>query len=383
MFFLVRWVLGFGQGLVATRDDAPAEPSSTRQSTRTSTSSLKGASTCSRHSLHVTITSAPLVQDVLAAATCIRTTSLPPVFVLKHTAVDTEVLDAVPAIDTPNTHSDAQDIPLQRKERVYESIKTAHLDPRSCSALDDTAQEHVWPDSYDANVKIPQKPTDTPECTAIIMNLETMNLLDALYAEPGAVVWEPDVRGAPYIALTPADESWDECEDRFSNQLNVQWVGPYLHVPLSIPAFSPPSRFADSVRITLEQAPYQALFAQRHAYKAVAYVAALAGESIRAFYEDPAALRRLDALGPCVWTDPAAPLLEAYRQCLMVTILESSNPFAVPHIVITAALPNAPFDAEAGVVPQQDTSLLYVPVWSYIADLLDEQEDQAEAKAER
>ncbi|KAJ6515642.1 hypothetical protein C8R45DRAFT_957196 [Mycena sanguinolenta] len=397
MFFFVRWVLGFGKGLVATRDDAPTEPPATRQSTRTSTSTLKGTSTCSRHSLHVTITSAPHVQDVLAAATCIRTTSLPPVFVLKHTAVDLEVLDAVSSNSTPNTHSDAQNIPLQHKERVY-AAETQRLDARSCSALDDTLKEQVWGDGNDANVKILQKPTDAAECTAIIMDLETMNLLDALYSEPGAVVWEPDVPGAPYIALTPADESWDDCEDRYSNQLRVQWVGPYLHVPFSIPAFSPygpteplseeqetpvpvfsPSRFADSVRITLEQAPYQALFVQRHAYKAVAYVAALVGESIRAFYDDPAALRRLDALAPCVWTDPAAPLLKAYRQHLMVTILESENPFSVPHIVVTAALPNMPLDAEAAVVPQQDTSLLYVPMWSYLADLLAEQE---EAKAE-
>ncbi|KAJ7232204.1 hypothetical protein B0H12DRAFT_194457 [Mycena haematopus] len=166
----------------------------------------------------------------------------------------------------------------------------------------------------------------------------------------------------------------------FSPYGPTQPIHEVQEIPVGV--FSP-SRFADSVRITLEQLPYQALFTQRHTYKAVAYVAALAGASIRAFYDHPAALRRLDALGPCAWSDPGAPLLEMYRRCIMATILESANPFAVPHIVVSGTLPNAPWDAEAAAVPRQDDSLLYVPVWSYIADLLDEQEEQeAQADAE-
>ncbi|KAF8195638.1 hypothetical protein K438DRAFT_1760575 [Mycena galopus ATCC 62051] len=400
MFFIVRWVLAIGNVLVATRDagtDAPQTPLSTRQRTRRRTSSLKGTPTCSRHTLHVTITSAPHVQDVLAAATCIRPASPAPVFVLKHTTIDHDAYLSKSDPELPTAHLNApQDVP-QRKERVHSSAEAGPSSVRSCEALDNRQEEQVWCDVYDANVKILQKPTNGPECTAIIMDFETTQLLDALYSEPGAVLWEPDVPGAPYIALTPADESWDEFTDRCSNQPIPQWIGPYLHVPLAMPAFSPygptqspladtempipvfsPSRFADSVRVALEQVPYQALFAQRHAYKAVAYVAALVGESIRAFYEDPAALGRLDALDQCAWTDPGAPVLEMWRRCLMVTIFESENPFAVPHIVVTGTLPNAPWDVEAATLPEQDTkNLLYVPVWSFIADLLEEQEEEA------
>ncbi|KAF7352584.1 hypothetical protein MVEN_01223900 [Mycena venus] len=389
MFSIMQRVLAV---LAATRDDAPPMPPSTRQRTRTSTSSLKGAATCSRHSLHVTITSAPHVHDVLAAATCVR------VRTIEHD----EPLSPKVTI--------AQDIPLSRTDarvgRVYESADEGSvLDASSREAVVATKEPRRDSNHHDANLQILQKPTVTPECAAIISDLETMELLDYLCSEPGAIIWDPDVPGAPYLALTPADETWDEFTDRCSNQPIPQWVGPYLRVPLLAPAFSPygptepphdsitemlplpipvfsPSRFARSVCMTLKQAPYQALFTQRHAYKAVAYVTALVGTSVRAFYDAPSVLARLDALGAFAWSDPAAPLLEMYRNCFMVTIFESEHACAgVPHIVVSGTLPNAPWDVEPAELPVQDESMLYVPAWSYIAELLEEQEQEAEACA--
>ncbi|KAJ7232203.1 hypothetical protein B0H12DRAFT_194456 [Mycena haematopus] len=102
MLTFMCWMLAIGKRPFATRDDAPTMPPATRQRTRKRTSSLKGTSTCSCHSLHVTITSAPHVQDVLAAATCVRTASLPPVFVLKHTAAN---LDASPSMSASSSTS--------------------------------------------------------------------------------------------------------------------------------------------------------------------------------------------------------------------------------------------------------------------------------------
>jgi hypothetical protein len=63
----------------------------------------------------------------------------------------------------------------------------------------------------------------------------------------------------------------------------------------------------------------------------------------------------------------------------MVAIFESENAFATPHIVVSAALPNAEWDVDPSVLPDQDESLLCVGVWSYISDLLQEQEEEADA----
>ncbi|KAJ6539583.1 hypothetical protein B0H19DRAFT_1269888 [Mycena capillaripes] len=390
MFSFIRKALAIGRLLAATRDDAPHDAPTTASHTRqrvqaTWTASLKGEATCSRRSLVVTVTSAPHVHDVLAAATSIRAPASVPVFVLKHTTTEEDDDDEVIASDAPRKRDASQG--------VY------FVDELLCIRT----QAQVWGDvnTYDAPgaVEILHNSDtldDTPECTAL-MFMQTIDLLHALYQEPGTVVWDPVLPGLPYIVLTPADESWDEFADRCSNQPIPQWVGAYLHVPLAPPVFSPfgpteplrddreivpvfsPSRFTASVCMALEQAPYQALFAQRHAYKAVAYVAALVGGSVRVFYDDPAELQRLDQLCVFVWTDPAAPLLEMWRGCFMITILESENPFAgVPHIVVNGTLPNAPWDVEPVLVPEQDEGLLSVPVWSYIRELLEEgDEDDA------
>lgn len=110
-----------------------------------------------------------------------------------------------------------------------------------------------------------------------------------------------------------------------------------------------------------------------------AYVACLAGSSLREYYDDPTVLKHLDQLYVFAWSDPAAPLLEVWRGCFMISIYESAHPFArVPHIVINGTLPNAPWDTEAAVVPEQDERFLTVPMWTYM-DSAEEQEEEVDA----
>ncbi|KAJ7498677.1 hypothetical protein FB451DRAFT_6259 [Mycena latifolia] len=225
-------------------------------------------------------------------------------------------------------------------------------------------------------------------------SIESADLLAALYNEPGAVVWESAVPDVPHIVFTPADEAWDDFAGRCSNQPNQQWVGPYLHVPLAISPFSPfgptdpprkfalpvtvfsRSRFAASVSLSLNHTPSQALFAQKRAYKAVAYVACLAGSSLRAYYDNPTILQILDNLYVFAWTDPAAPLLEVWRTCFMISVYESDHPFAgVPHIVVTDTLPNAPWDIETAMLPEQDERFLSVPMCAYTEMIEEEDTD--------
>ncbi|KAJ7682550.1 hypothetical protein DFH06DRAFT_297634 [Mycena polygramma] len=400
MLSIIRRALAIVRRISATRDsrvpDAPTVAARTRiQRTRSRTASLKGDATCSRHSLHVTITSAPHAHDVLAAATGVRDATASPIFILKHTTTSTtaEEQDDEVASNT-SERTTAQNIPLPHRTEPADAYEHAY-DPAddTCGGCEAAAIE--WrSDENDANaVEILQNCGHSKKCTAL-MDLETSYLLTALQQEPGTIIWEPELPGAPFIVLTPSDEDWDEFLDRCSNQPIAQHE-PYLHVPLILSASSPygptepapdswevitvfsPSRFAASVCMTLEQAPYQALFTQRHTYKAVAYVAALSGESVRAYYDDPAVLQRLDRLAAYGWTDPAAPLLKMWRGCFMVMILESEHPFAgVPHIVVNGTLSNAPWDVEPAVLPEQDDALLSVPAWSYMQFFEEQQEEE-------
>ncbi|KAJ6490335.1 hypothetical protein C8R47DRAFT_465742 [Mycena vitilis] len=391
---IIRRALAIVKRIGATRDsrvpDAPTGATKTRvKRSRSRTASLKGDATCSRHSLHVTITSAPHAHDVLAAATGVRVdATASPVFILKHTTTEEEQDEQVASERTT-----AQDIPLPH--RIQPTDAYEHADPADdvCGGCEAAAIE--WrSDENDANaVEILQNSAHSQKCTAL-MDLETSYLLQALQQEPGTIIWEPEVPGAPFIALTPSDEDWDEFLDRCANQPIAQHE-PYLHVPFIPsppspygPTSSPPdpwevitvfsrSRFAASVCMTLEQTAEQALFAQRHTYKAVAHVAALSGESVRAYYDDPVVLQRLNGLAAYRWTDPAAPLLEMWRGCFMVMILESAHPFAgVPHIVVNGTLPNAPWDVEPAVLPEQDETLLSVPSWSYLQFFEQQQEEE-------
>ncbi|KAK7061856.1 hypothetical protein R3P38DRAFT_2831956 [Favolaschia claudopus] len=416
MITVVRKVFAIGVVRATTRDDgddAPTSPLTTRQRTRSRSSSFKGSSTCQESTLQVTITSTPHdhAHDALIAATRFRRLPSTPGFVLKHTTIDQDPDDAQ-ASGSELELSIAQDIPLSRCSIVFErvpgSTESGCSTSRLCEdreALVDTTEERLWRDDDDANVKFVQKlncHTPTPECNTIITESDTMRLLYALCQHSGAVVWEPRVPGTPYIALTPADETWEEFTDRCSNQPLPQWPDCYLHAPVVVPIHSPygptdphrdvtedpitvfnPSRFAESVCLNLEQPPHQALFMQQHACKAAAFAAASAGQCVRAYYDNAIILERLDALAPFVWTDAAQPILAMWRHCMMVTIFESENPFAqVPHIVITGALPNAPWDVEEALIPEQDECYLSVPSWSYLEVIQAQREALDEAYEE-
>jgi hypothetical protein len=91
-------------------------------------------------------------------------------------------------------------------------------------------------------------------------------------------------------------------------------------------------------------------------------------------------LRALEQLYVFEWTDPAAPLLDLWRTCVMVSIFESEHPcLGVPHIVITNALPNAPWDTELALAPEQDERFLTVPVFAYMM-VVEEEEEQLDDK---
>ncbi|KAJ7781002.1 hypothetical protein B0H16DRAFT_1447569 [Mycena metata] len=404
MFSIVRKVLAIGNVLATARDADPNAPTThptTRQRTRTRRSrastvqdSLKGVPTCHGQTLLVTVTAAPHIHDVLAAATCLRNSVLLPVFVLKHITIEQNAL----AIAEAKPYG-APNIAVPQRIHASERVAEHHLSARSCEA----DVEVLWRDENDVDSAILHKPVSHQKCTAInVMTIQTINLIEVLYQDPDTVVWAPERSGVPFIALTPADETWEEFACRCSNQPGPQF-DPYLHVPFddSSAAFSPfgptdapsnndeepiqvfsPSRFAASYLSLKEHAPYQAIFAQKHAYKAVAYVASLVGETVRAYYDEPAVLEHLEKLYVYTWSDPAAPLLEMWRNCFMITIHESEHPFAgVPHIVVNGTLPNAPWDTELAVLPIQDEEYLTVPLWSYMepVEVLEEEEETEDA----
>ncbi|KAJ7044585.1 hypothetical protein C8F04DRAFT_590976 [Mycena alexandri] len=409
MFSIVRKMLAIGNVLATARDCEPNAPTThpkTRQRTRSRRSrastvkdSLKGVPTCHGHTLLVTVTAAPHIHDVLAAATCIRDPAVIPVFVLKHITIEQNVL----AITESKPYG-AQNIAVPQRVNASERVAEPS-GPRSCEAdVEAEVDVEVWRDENDVDAEILQKPNSHQKCTAInVMTIQTINFIKVLYQDPSTIVWAPERPGVPFIALTPADETWEEFACRCSNQPGQQF-DPYLHVPFddSSAAFSPfgptdapsndgeepiqvfsPSRFAASVCLSLkEHAPYQALFAQKHAYKAVAYVASLVGATVRAYYDEPAVCEHLEELYVFTWSDPATPLLEMWRNCFMITIHESEHPFAgVPHIVVNGTLPNAPWDTELVVLPIQDEEYLTVPLWSYMepAEALEEEEEAEDA----
>ncbi|KAJ7118044.1 hypothetical protein C8R46DRAFT_1204014 [Mycena filopes] len=389
---LVRRVLEVVRATAAARDatdrNAVSAPTQTHPATRrtrtrsasasSNTNTIKASATCHGHPLLVTVTAAPHILDVLAAAT-----SPPPFFqpvfriTIEENVVAAEVAETGAA--------SAQNIVVPRPPRASERVDAGGV-------VGGCTQARPWEnDVVDANATLQKPVTNPTTCTTLnVMTWDTIDLVEALFHDPSTIVWMPDCPGIPFIALTPADESWEDFTGRCSNQPGQQLQGPYLHVPFdhSAAAFSPfgptepassddadeepiavfsPSRFAVSVCLLKDHAPYQALFAQKHEYRAVACVAALVGVSVRAYYDDPAICANLEALYTYAWTDPAAPLLEMFRDCIMVTIHESEHPFArVPHIVVSGTLPNAPWDTDTAVLPPQDEECLRVPMWAYM-----------------
>ncbi|KAJ7228386.1 hypothetical protein GGX14DRAFT_412990 [Mycena pura] len=354
--------------------DADAYAPSTRRRTR-SRPSPKGVATCRREPL---ITARPH-PSLHAAAASIHARDAPvaPVFVATHTHTHT-------ANATRTNDPETRLCPLPDEDasrRVPAAVQGASGHPERGAAV--VRADQLWRDSDDAGVGASFNAT---------MFLATLN------KQPGAVIL---CETEPFVVLTPVHEDWRDFSGRCSNQL-CQQVDPHLRVPATVSAASPfeptdpaphleaphpeepmtafsPSQFAAFVSALKSHQPYQALFAQKHMYKTVAYLACLGGLSVRTYYDHPAILDRLDKLHVYAWTDPAAPLLAAWRQCCMVTIHESDWPAAgVPHIVISGALPNAPWDVEATLVPEQDERHLTVPV-----QLATKQEDEeAEAPAE-
>ncbi|KAJ7653492.1 hypothetical protein B0H17DRAFT_1100746, partial [Mycena rosella] len=244
--------------------DAPFEGASTRQRTRSRTTSLKAMATC------LTVTNSP---HALTAVALIqhKDPHAVPVFVATHTAIEDNGLASTTALKPPATAGEAA-VRVQKQSIVSDYVSPA-----------------------------------APSVTLFSLLTASFQLA-ALYNEPGAIVWESAVPDVPHI-----------------------------------------------VSISSSHASHQALFAQRHAYKAVVSTSptrprisrATPGSSLRAYYDSPIVHAKLDKLYLFAWTDPAAPFLEIWRTCFMVSVYESENPFrGVPHI--------------PALVPEQDERFLTV-----------------------
>ncbi|KAJ7094539.1 hypothetical protein B0H15DRAFT_798734 [Mycena belliarum] len=371
-----------------TDPNAPSMASPTRQRTRTRTTSLKGVATCSQQSLQVevTVATSPLALTAIVLIQHKGSDSLP-VFVSTHTAIDGDGLASNISPEVPGT----QDATFSDNCRTSERVDGA-AQRSSAPAVVDTPQ--VARNENDAHEEILQNPGAPESGTPLMMDqtIESAELFATLRDEPGAVAWESAASHIPHLVVTPADEAWDDFVVRWHNQPNQQWVDHHLPVPLAISPFSPfgptdppreyvpsvgvfsPSRFAASVSLFSNHTPSQALFVQKHTYKAVAYVACIAGSGLRAYYDDPTVLQSLEKLTIFVWTDPAAPLLKFWRTCSMASVYESDHPFAgVPHIVVTGTPPNAPWEIDHASVPEQNEQFLTVP--QYVSTEVVEEED--------
>ncbi|KAJ7180351.1 hypothetical protein C8R43DRAFT_398559 [Mycena crocata] len=390
---IVRKVLDMGGSFLfpprTTDSDAPPK---TRQRTRSRTRSLKGMATCRPHPLLVTVTTSASHNLSAAAVIQNKDATIVPVFVATHTTTEDEGLVSGNSLETS---APADALSLYASERVSETDQHAS-DPFEAQM---NLPGQVWCiDGNDAHAKIPQKRNET-ECTANLMSDETIEFLTSLYNDPATVVWESNSPGVPHIALTPADESWDDFTARCSNQPNPHPVSPWLHAPQAISALSPfgptepvrsirkcesgpppgvfsPAKFAKSVSRFLKLDPAQALLEHRDVYKAQAYLAAHSACQRRNYYDSTIALEELEKLYVYRWTDPAELLLQMWRDCFMLTIHESEHPwYGVPHIVINGTLPNAPWDTEPAVVPEQDACGLIVPQWAYIQVIMQAQSE--------
>ncbi|KAJ6538566.1 hypothetical protein DFH09DRAFT_1283378 [Mycena vulgaris] len=394
MFSIIRKMLAIGKSLAtgyiarATDLDAPLVASPTRQTTWTTwtAESLKGMATCHTKSLLVTVHVVPRALTALALILH-KDPDAVPVFVATHITDGDDDL----AFDSPETPG-AQDSLSANEDDASERVDEADED--SCTRAGETAantQGQVWCDENDAHEEILQNLGAYGNTAIMKPPIDTADLLAALYNEPGAVVWESEVLDVPHIAFTPADESWEEFAGRCSNQTNQQWVGSYLRVPPVISEYSPygpTPKFEPTVTVfrhslfaaSVSRLSSQTLYQRLDAYKAVAYVACLVGFSAREYYEHPSVVAALDNLYVVSrWTDPAGLHLDYWRKCYMTSIYESDHPDKVPHIVVTSALPNPPWEAESGLVPEQDERALTVPMWTYMTEL-EEQEQEDDDK---
>ncbi|KAJ3568934.1 hypothetical protein NP233_g5390 [Leucocoprinus birnbaumii] len=182
---------------------------------------------------------------------------------------------------------------------------------------------------------------------------------------------------APHIVISPAEETPSDFYTPWNNRIHAQWSGflmvpPYDLVtgrlrpsPCQSVAQEPGSQSSIDSTLVDEghekeaSAPSKRVFChsrfrsfieatanerlivyhvvkalQKHQCKAAAYAASARASAFCRRYETPGFLASIEK--PFTWADPAEPLLASTKHMLGATLLESSCPFAAPHILINS-----------------------------------------------
>ncbi|KAJ2927892.1 hypothetical protein H1R20_g9192, partial [Candolleomyces eurysporus] len=190
---------------------------------------------------------------------------------------------------------------------------------------------------------------------------------------------------APHIVISPAIDTTDDFYIPWMNRVNY-----YAQEPnrLPVPGFDGcrfarmpyrdeqcywPMEETGSERLTMN---HVVTALQRHRFKAVAFETCEHAKIWSDRYNDASFLESLEK--PFVWTDPAEPLLKCANYPGVV-IIDSSNPFSVPHIMISSppsqdpwihysVATNDPQDGGFGrylVVPSQAVSFINMSPTQY------------------
>lgn len=232
---------------------------------------------------------------------------------------------------------------------------------------------------------------ENPEVIEIFDKSIDDKLLQKAFKAPGNIVIDcVNPEKAPHIVITPAEWTLYDDSIAWGNRVDFQWPG-WLCVPPTYisrtkmppiaqdaqvdspgPVLSVDQLVAHKVKKVFSSAKFTQVVKaaaperflmlhvvtalQRHLVKAVAYVAAaqalLLSHSHSGPTNDPYEYQ---------WTDPAAPLLQSHSHTLDTLVLDSINPFRVPHIVITFAPPEDPWVVWDNQMVAQYPGWLIVP----------------------
>ncbi|KAH7877072.1 uncharacterized protein C8R40DRAFT_1097149 [Lentinula edodes] len=208
----------------------------------------------------------------------------------------------------------------------------------------------------------------------------------------------------PHIVITPASDTMSDLAIAWFNQPNYYQDTSKLCLPPSDFAENPSSSRSDAPPIITSSLPlafhpisvfspskfnamiegcsherlsyFNVVIAlRRQIMKAVAIMASQAANSFRERYDSALPFSNIDR--PFSWTDPAEPILSASRFHRATLILDSTNPFRVPHIIINQPPPEDQWLTATNTVndPQDYGFGRYLVVHSRGVNYVNEPED--------